>query len=141
MGRSLILCTTLALTVMLSGCAEQFAVSNQTNNLSIAGQAAGKGGSESWTWKNTVGSAQVSWGGQAAEGRMTLKIEDAAGKQVFSRSLSGTSQEGFDGPTSSGAPGDWKVTLRFDDFTGQMGLSIRAGGSSGTGGWGGGFTP
>ena len=119
--------------MVLAGCAGQSAVSNQTNSFSYAGQAAGWDEVETYTWKNTVGSANVDWGGQVGNGKFTLTIKDATGTQVFSRGLSGQSQEGFSGGTSTGTPGDWTVKLTFQDFTGQMGLHIRAG--AGTGGW------
>ena len=132
----------IAIAFMLSGCAgaEQFSVSNQPNNFNLGGQAAGKDGTESWTWTNNFGSAQISWGGQVGDGKMMLTIEDATGQQVFTRSLSGQTQEGFDGSSQSGAAGDWTITVSFEDFTGQMGLSIRGmgGGMGGSfGGWGG----
>lgn len=125
--------------VVLAGCASQSSVSNQTNNFSYAGQAAGHDDVESYTWKNTMGSARVDWGGQVADGSFTLTIKDAAGKQVFSKSLGGTSQEGFSGSTSTGLAGDWTVKIVFDDFTGQMGLYVRAGGGGGSWGAGQGF--
>lgn len=124
----------LSIALMMSGCAGQSAVSNQTNNFSYAGQAANQSDTESFTWKNTIGSANVDWGGQAAQGSLTLTIQDSVGKQVFKRTLGGTSQEGFSGPTSAGTPGDWKIHINFDDFTGQMGLNVRAG--AGSGGYG-----
>lgn len=129
----------LALAFLLAGCAGQSAVSNQTNNFSYAGQAANWDEVETYTWTNTIGTAHVSWGGQVAEGSISVTIKDAAGKQVFSRGLSGQSQEGFSGDSSAGAPGDWTIKLTFQDYTGQMGLNIRAGASGGSWGAGQGF--
>lgn len=124
---------------LLAGCAGQSAVSNTTNSFSYAGQAAGWDDTETYTWKNTIGKAHVSWGGQIADGSISVTIKDATGKQVFSRGLSGTSQEGFSGDTGSGTPGDWTIKLTFQDYTGQMGLNIRAGASGGSWGAGQGF--
>ncbi|MGB1586627.1 MAG: hypothetical protein ACPHID_06245 [Thermoplasmatota archaeon] len=121
---------------LLAGCAGQSAVNNNTNNFSYAGQAAGWDDVETYTWKNTMGTASVSWGGQVAEGSISVTIKDAAGKQVFSRGLSGQSQEGFSGDTASGLAGDWTIKLTFQDYTGQMGLNVRAGASGGS--WSGG---
>lgn len=130
----------LASAVLLAGCAGQSAVQNTTNHFSYAGQAAGENDTETYTWSNTVGSASVQWGGQVAKGSMTLTIQDSVGKEVFKRSLSGQSQEGFSGSTSAGTPGDWKIHINFNSFTGQMGLNINAGASGGGGSWGQGWT-
>ena len=107
---------------------DQTGISNNTNSFSYGGQAGGKDKTETYTWQNTMGGAQVSWGGQVGKGKITLTIDDDAGETVFSRSLSEGTQDGFSGNTAAGAPGDWTIKLVFDSYTGQMGLSIQAAG-------------
>jgi hypothetical protein len=120
----------LASVALLAGCTSgQAGVANMTNNFSYGGQTAGKSGTETFTWENTMGKAMVSWGGQASKGSFTLTIQDAAGKQVYSGSQ-GAGQGGMAGNTASGKAGSWVILLRFDDFTGQMGLSLVASGST-----------
>lgn len=135
MGRIVSTLIIIAVAFALAGCADQAGVSNQTNNFSYGGQAAGKDKTETYTWQNTMGGAQVHWGGQVGKGSLQLIITDAAGQTVFSRTLSEGQQDGFSGNTAGGAPGDWTIQLTFKGYTGQMGLSIQAAGGSGASGW------
>ena len=116
----------LLVVVSLSGCA-QVGVSNNTNSFSYGGQVAGKTDSISYEWKNTGSKANINWGGQAASGTMVLTIKDAAGANVFTKTISGASQSGSSDSTKSGKSGDWTITLSFNDFTGQMGLNVNGG--------------
>ncbi|MEK6985930.1 MAG: hypothetical protein AABX89_06080 [Candidatus Thermoplasmatota archaeon] len=128
-SRALIVCLAL-LVPLLSGCAQD-AVSNQTDHFSYSGQVAGLSDTKTYTWQTTGTKAAVSWGGQSSQGTFTLTIQDANGKQLYSKSIGGTSQGGVHENTATGVAGEWKVTLAFKGFTGQMGLSLNVNGSPG----------
>ncbi len=127
------------LATALSGCsgAEQLVVQNNPGNFQMAGQVAGKSGSVSYTWDNPSNTAMVQWGGQSGSGAFTLSVRDAAGKTVYTNTISGASQGGSQQDTSSGKAGAWQIVLDFDSFTGQMGLQVLGDGYGGSyGGWG-----
>jgi predicted small secreted protein len=120
----------------LSGCMQgvgQGAVSNATDSFSYGGQVAGKDDATTFTWKVTGSTVMVSWGGQSAQGHVDLTLRDGAGNQVYVRSFGGTQQGGASETLHNVKAGDWKVTLAFHAFTGQMGLSLQATGSGGAG--------
>lgn len=130
----------LMLATALSGCAGagQFGVSNQPGNFNMGGQVAGKTESLSYTWENPGSTAKVQWGGQSSSGTVQVSIRDAAGKTVYGSTFGGTGQGGASDSTSSGKAGQWQIVVEFNDFTGQVGLSIQGGaGVGGVGGYGG----
>ena len=120
------LAASLALVVpLLAGCAGNVGVSNVTDAFSYGGQVAEKTATESFTWHNTKSQAILSWGGQLAKGSIALTIQDAAGKTVYSKSMT-DANNGFSGNTQSGLAGDWTVKLAFAGATANMGLSLAA---------------
>ena len=116
----------------LAGCAQD-AVSNQTDAFNYGGQVAGKSGTQTYTWKVTGSTVTVNWGGQSASGTFDLSLKDPLGQQVYFKSFGGTSQGGASNTLDNEKTGSWTVTLEFHDYTGQMGLSITAGGASAPG--------
>lgn len=127
-----ILLVSILLTAMVAGCADQSAISNRTNHFSYAGQAADKDTAETYSWDNTLGKAKVDWAGQVGRGAILVTITDAAGAQVFSRSITEGQQDAFSSSTGSGVAGDWTITMTFSDYTGQLALDIRAQAGSST---------
>lgn len=115
--------------VALSGCTGggQAACSSVSGAFSCGGQVADKSATENHSWNNDGSKAMISWGGQAAGGSFMLTILDAAGKQVYSHSFTGSGQNGYTAETASGAPGSWTVRMTYTDFTGQIGLSVTGG--------------
>ncbi len=114
---------------VLSGCTapgEQLIVNNNPGAFQLAGQVAGKSGTETYEWQNNAQRASVSWGGQVASGSFTLSIKDAAGKQVHTHSFGGTAQGSDSGSTQSGAAGKWTITVTFSGYTGQMALNVNS---------------
>jgi hypothetical protein len=81
-----------------------------------------KTGAERFDWQNGGTAAYVQWGAQGAGG-VTVSITDNAGAQVFAQSFSG-GQSGGQQRTSSGQAGTWHITLDWQGFSGQGGLSI-----------------
>ncbi len=121
--------TALLLALALSGCTapgEQLVVNNHPGAFQLAGQVAGKTGTETYRWENSADQASVSWGGQVASGTFTLTIKDAAGKQVHSHSFGGTRQGSDSGATQTGTPGTWTIVVQFSSYTGQMALNVNA---------------
>lgn len=104
----------------------QAAVCNHTNSFSYSYQAASHSTSDSFPWENTLGQARVGIGSQLASGSMTLKIRDAAGTQVFTRSYSGTGQTGGTESTSAGTAGSWAIDFVFSGVTGQVAVTVTA---------------
>jgi len=119
---------------LVAGCAgaDQSGVSNMTDNFAYGGQVAGKSGTSTYTWHETGSSVMVSWGGQASSGSFDLALKDGAGNQVYTRSFSGTAQNGASETMNNVKSGDWTVTVTFHGFTGQMGLSLLGSGGRGT---------
>ncbi|MEA3203692.1 MAG: hypothetical protein QOI63_1371, partial [Thermoplasmata archaeon] len=113
---------------ILAGCAQD-SVSNQTDAFSYGGQVAGKSGTQRYTWKVTGSTVTINWGGQSASGTMDLTLKDGQGQTVYTRSFSGASQSGVSDTLRNVKTGDWQVILDFHGFTGQMGLSLSAGGA------------
>lgn len=130
MAPRLALLAIVACAALLSGCVQD-SVSNTTNAFSYGGQVANLSTTKTYTWQNTVGSTMVNWGGQSSSGSFTLTLKDAAGKSIYTKTVGGQQQSGFNENTGSGAPGGWTVQLEFKAFTGQMGLNLVASGGSG----------
>ncbi len=119
----------LLLALALSGCTapgEQLVVNNDPGNFQLAGQVAGKSGTETYKWQNSANKASVSWGGQVASGSFSLTIKDADGQQVHSHSFGGTRQGSDSGATQTGTPGTWTIEVKFSSYTGQMALNVNS---------------
>lgn len=122
----------LAVSLMTTaGCVGQEACSVSGGGLHCGAQVAHKSGTETYTFNNPSTQAMVNWGSQASSGTLTLHILDAGGRQVYQSSISGASQQGANGQTASGTPGDWTVKLEYSSFTGQVGLNVMGGSSGG----------
>ncbi len=102
----------------------QDGVCNEENSFAYGSQVGSKSDTETHTWTNTEGQAEVNWGGQG-QGSLSVTIEDANGERVFSSTFSG-GQSGGSQTTAAGEPGDWTIRLDFDNFSGQIGLSVQA---------------
>lgn len=73
-----------------------------------------------YDWQNTGTTANVNQSTALSAGTATLTIRDAAGVQVYSRSLTdnGTFQ------TSAGAAGRWTITVRLEDASGAVNFRV-----------------
>lgn len=101
----------------------QQAVCNQTNSFSYGFQDGGEA-SDTFTWENTEGQAEITWGAQGS-GSVTVTLLDADGDQVFQDTFSGQGQQGS-AQSASGEPGEWTIEVEASGFGGQMGISIQA---------------
>ena len=74
-----------------------------------------------YTWTNTGTTANVDQSSSITGGSATLRVTDADGQQVYSRSLSedGTFQ------TSQGTSGDWTVTVVLSDASGALNFRLQ----------------
>lgn len=75
--------------------------------------------SYTWTMTGTVANVDQSAGG--AEGSARLRIEDAAGTEVYSRSL----REDGTFATSTGTAGDWRITVTLENASGAINFRLQ----------------
>jgi len=116
---------TVVALLMLAGCTGgQGACASSTGSFSCGQQVSNKNDTMSQEWNNPGTAAQVSWGGQVASGSLDIQLLDSKGTRVYSHTVQGTTQGGFNERSSTGAPGTWHVRLVYHSFTGQMGLSV-----------------
>jgi len=73
-----------------------------------------------YMWTNSGAAATVSQGASSGAGRLMLRVRDAAGHEVFARSL----DERGSFATTAGKPGAWRIELDLTDYTGPLELGI-----------------
>lgn len=80
----------------------------------------------SFAWTNTAGKAKVKLTlNGPSTGTVKLTLNDAKGKVVFSKSLSGANDDtSFEEYSETGKTGNWKVSLVFSDFNGTGSFEI-----------------
>lgn len=100
-----------ALSLLLAGCMGGGG-QTVTNNPGHFGYSSGgvQSGTQQYRWENPSTSAQVQFSG-GGTGTVAVKIADAAGREVYSNAFGGTGGSTGGGPTSTGAPGSWTITL------------------------------
>lgn len=98
---------------------------NETNSFAYGYQGQGEGVSETFTWENTEGQADVNWGAQG-QGSVSVTIQDADGTVVFSDTFQGQGQGGTSESTDPGATGDWTIEIESSGFQGQFGVGVQA---------------
>lgn len=114
-----------------AGCLDVSAAQSRSAQFQYGGAVACKTADETHSWENPAPYASVQWGGTVLEGELTVRILDAADREVDSFTLGpetaasaaqGRSEPGF--PSYPTAP--WTVELTFTNFTGTMGLQVFA---------------
>jgi hypothetical protein len=75
----------------------------------------------SYTWQNTGTSANVDQSGIVASGAATLTITDAAGTEVYRRSLIQTGSF----ITSAGTSGSWTIEVSLSGVTGALNFRVQ----------------
>lgn len=103
---------------------DQAAVCNMRDSFAYSKQTSFDQGSETFDWRNSHSTAQVSFGGQMSAGSAKIVIRDAAGLKVFEKTVMGPSQEGSFEGTQSGSAGLWKITISFTAASGQFGIFV-----------------
>ena len=74
-----------------------------------------------YTWANTGTTANVNQASSLSGGTATLEVLDAAGTQVYSRSLA----ENGSFVTDAGTAGDWTVRVTLDSATGAVNFRLQ----------------
>ena len=74
-----------------------------------------------YTWHNTGTTADVNQSGVITGGSGTLRILDADGTQVYSRSLTETGTFA----TSAGTSGDWSIEVTLSSASGTLNFRVQ----------------
>lgn len=128
---------TLALiaSLMLSGCADagctasndmsgQVAVCNKKGTFAYSVNAGMTSKTDSYTWENGQTKSRLSWSSNLGMGSVSVVVKDADGKQVLSKSYSGTGQRSETTTSSTGTAGSWTIEVRLSAASGQVALEI-----------------
>lgn len=114
-------------------CIDVAAAQSEPQVFQYGGAVACRTASERHAWSNPSIYADVQWGGALASGALSVRVLDAAGREVYAFELDdGGSTEGAQGRTAAGFPSmepitdPWTVELEFTNFTGTMGLQLFA---------------
>lgn len=117
----------LAATLLLSGCGSDPATAptpgiqpqivNNTDDFSYQISSVGNyTGSASYSWQNTGISANINQSTTVTSGSMSLIVRDAAGTQVYSRSLADNGTF----VTADGVAGTWTVQIAYNLASGTV---------------------
>lgn len=114
----------------LATCADHSAAQQTSTEFNYAGAVACKSGTEEYEWANPMVFAGIAWAGAVLDGEITVTIKDSMRRTVGTYKMSGSSAEGEQARTDPGFPSlpgvtSWTISLKFEDFTGTMGLTIR----------------
>jgi hypothetical protein len=74
-----------------------------------------------YTWVNTGTQANVNHSGAIADGTAALVIRDAAGTEVYNRSLRETGSF----TTGTGTSGDWRIDVRLTRVDGTVNVRVQ----------------
>lgn len=112
-------------------CADLSAATSRSGQFQYGGAVSCKTAEESHDFTNPSPYAQVQWGGTVVEGNLTVRILDAAGREVYQTTLGPSmGAEAAQGATEIGVPshpgGRWSIELTFEGFTGTMGLQVQS---------------
>jgi hypothetical protein len=98
---------------------------------SLSGDVTGEGGSisKSYTWNNPLATADYNMDITAASGgSFNFKITDSEGTIVLNQTLTaGVGEDSKSGVTSSGASGQWTITVTLINFFGDGSFSLSPG--------------
>ena len=75
----------------------------------------------SYTWRNDGTTANVNQSPAGLQGTATLVVKDAAGVQVYSRSLA----ENGTFVTTAGTSGNWTIRVQFSNASGTVNFSLQ----------------
>ena len=114
------------------GKEELFAtVSIQETGSDLGGDVTGDGGStqRSYTWNNSLNTVDYNMDITASlSGSFNLRIDDADGNNVLNQTLvAGKGEDTKSGVSSTGAAGDWTITVTLTNFNGDGSFSVSPG--------------
>ncbi len=86
----------------------------------------GDSGTYAFAWVNTKEKAKIKLSiDNSASGSVQIKLNDAKGKEKFSKSLTGSDTEvSFEDYSEAGKSGTWKITVVFNSFKGDGSFEI-----------------
>ncbi len=119
--------------LLVTACKEDPMASVSFNEVgdTLGGDVTGDGGSttRTYTWNNSLPTADYNMDITAsAGGSFNLRITDPTGKVVLDQTLVvGQGDDSKSGVTTSGAAGNWTVTITLTDFDGDGSFSLSPG--------------
>jgi hypothetical protein len=127
----------LSASLTLSGCvgagcsasntmSGQEGVCNNEGSFSYSTNASMTTKSDTYTWKNPATKANINWAVNMGLGAASISINDATGKQVYTKSFQGSGQQSSSATSSTGEPGDWTITVRLSGASGQVAFNVNA---------------
>ena len=132
--RTLVLAAIVMTTVSFTSCEKDepsASVSLNETGSDLGGDVTGDGGSvtQSRLWNNPLATADWNMDiTSAAGGSFNLMIEDSDGVTVLNQTLTaGQGDDSKSGVTSSGATGEWTITVTLTSFNGDGSFSISPG--------------
>ena len=102
----------------------QVVICNHAGSFSYGYQALASTKSDSWPWKNPGTMVHVAFGGHIASGTVTIKIQDASGRDVYDESWTRMGQVGSAAGSLAGTAGMWTILLELHSVGGQVGFVI-----------------
>ena len=132
--QSLITLMLIAGSLFITACGEEeltAMVSINETGSDIGGDVTGDGGSttKSYQWNNSLATIDYNMDVTAAEGgSFNLSVTDAEGASVLNQTLTvGQGDDSKSGVSSSGASGEWTITVTLTNFSGDGSFSISPG--------------
>jgi len=133
--RTLVVSAILIAGVSLTSCSKDdelmAKVSIQETGSDLGGDVTGDGGSttKSYAWNNPLKTADWNMDITSTKGgSFNLMIEDSEGKTVLNQTLTaGVGDDSKSGVTSTGASGDWTITVTLTNFNGDGSFSLSPG--------------
>lgn len=119
--------------LIVTACKEDLMASVSFNEVgdTLGGDVIGDGGSttRTYTWNNSLPTADYNMDITASSGgSFNLNITDPTGKVVLNQTLVvGQGDDSKSGVTSSGATGEWTVTITLTNFDGDGSFSLSPG--------------
>lgn len=105
----------------------QEAVCNETGSFSFSTNAGMTSDTKTYTWQNPKTKADVHWTTNLGLGSVSLTLKDSTGKQVFTKSFSGSGQQASSQSTAEGEAGAWTIVVKLTGASGQVAFNVNAG--------------
>lgn len=117
-----------------AGCTDASGAQSEPGSFQYGGAVSCKTETETFDWQNPSPRAQIQYGSTLTEGRLSIEVQDAAGRTVYEGTATSndTDVEGRQEPTDPGVPADpagalpWTVELTFENVTGTLGIQVTA---------------
>lgn len=104
----------------------QVAVCNKDGSFSYSTNAGMTTKTDTYTWTNGEATADVHWALNLGMGSASITVKDAAGKTVFTKSISKVGQESGTKTTQAGQAGEWTVDVKLNNASGQVAFEVNS---------------